>query len=121
MALETNAEAKLPVYLSLCKLYARSIWHTMTGGTQKSLVLWGALFQGEDDDDETWYPGKAREQWLSRWKKAKNQMGEGKEGLQLEGGDLGKETRFDDVSYIQLTLHFTANMRYSGRRRPVGS
>ena len=39
-ALETNSEAYLPVLLSLIKLYARSIWHTLQGG-QNGLSLWG--------------------------------------------------------------------------------
>ncbi|KDQ55097.1 hypothetical protein JAAARDRAFT_195973 [Jaapia argillacea MUCL 33604] len=33
LALETNSEAYLPVLISLVKLYARSIWHTLGGGT----------------------------------------------------------------------------------------
>ncbi|KAF8178592.1 HCP-like protein [Mycena galopus ATCC 62051] len=39
MALETNAEASFPVYLSLIKLYARSIWHTLMGG-EGGLNIW---------------------------------------------------------------------------------
>lgn len=39
MALETNTEAYLPVILSLVKLHARSIWHTLTGG-KNGLDLW---------------------------------------------------------------------------------
>ncbi|KAF8141254.1 hypothetical protein EV363DRAFT_1425394 [Boletus edulis] len=39
-ALETNSEAYLPVLLSLIKLYAKSIWHTLQGG-QDGLSLWG--------------------------------------------------------------------------------
>jgi SEL1 protein len=38
-ALETNQEAYLPVTLSLFKLYARSFWHTVTGG-KDGLNLW---------------------------------------------------------------------------------
>ncbi|KAH7915088.1 hypothetical protein BJ138DRAFT_1078221 [Hygrophoropsis aurantiaca] len=38
-ALETNTEAYLPVTLSIIKLYARSIWHTLQGG-QNGLKLW---------------------------------------------------------------------------------
>ena len=40
LALETNQEAYLPIVLSLVKLYARSIWHTLTGGTD-GLDIWG--------------------------------------------------------------------------------
>lgn len=39
LALETNSEAYLPVVLSLAKLYARSIWHTMMGGAG-GLNIW---------------------------------------------------------------------------------
>ncbi|KAI0034697.1 HCP-like protein [Vararia minispora EC-137] len=39
VALETNQEAYLPVTLALFKLYARSIWHTLMGGTG-GLNLW---------------------------------------------------------------------------------
>ncbi|KDR75713.1 hypothetical protein GALMADRAFT_69060 [Galerina marginata CBS 339.88] len=45
LALETNSEAYLPVVLSLAKLYMRSAWHTLMGGTG-GLNLWGP------DDDE---------------------------------------------------------------------
>ncbi|EGO00684.1 hypothetical protein SERLA73DRAFT_105051 [Serpula lacrymans var. lacrymans S7.3] len=39
MALETNGEAYLPVMLSLVKLYMRSFWHTLGGGSD-GLSLW---------------------------------------------------------------------------------
>ena len=45
LALETNSEAYLPVVLSLAKLYARSIWHTLMGG-QGGLNIWSP------DEDE---------------------------------------------------------------------
>lgn len=45
LALETNSEAYLPVVLSLVKLYARSIWHTLMGG-KGGLNIWTL------DDDE---------------------------------------------------------------------
>ncbi|KAF8161262.1 hypothetical protein B0H34DRAFT_372708 [Crassisporium funariophilum] len=45
LALETNSEAYLPVVLSLGKLYARSIWHTLMGG-KGGLNIWGP------DEDE---------------------------------------------------------------------
>jgi SEL1 protein len=38
-ALATNSEAYLPVSLSLVKLYARSMWHTLSGG-KDGLSLW---------------------------------------------------------------------------------
>lgn len=39
-ALEVNSEAYLPVLLSLVKLHARSLWHTLQGG-ENGLKLWG--------------------------------------------------------------------------------
>ncbi|KAJ7188635.1 hypothetical protein C8R46DRAFT_1055361 [Mycena filopes] len=53
MALETNSEASFPVYLSLVKLYARSIWHTLMGGTG-GLNIWTL-----DEDEELSKPPKA--------------------------------------------------------------
>lgn len=38
-ALETNPEGYLPVTLSLFRLHARSLWHTLTGG-EGGLSLW---------------------------------------------------------------------------------
>ncbi|KAJ6497719.1 hypothetical protein C8R45DRAFT_984007 [Mycena sanguinolenta] len=96
MALETNAEASFPVYLSLIKLYARSIWHTLMGG-EGGLNIWTldedeappkpaevrsldskadqdisedpALEQDRvyaDDEDGPWYMGKARDEFRRR-------------------------------------------------------
>lgn len=39
VALETNIEAYLPVTLSLFRLHARSLWHTLTG-REGGLSLW---------------------------------------------------------------------------------
>lgn len=44
MAMETNSEAYIPVMASLIKLYARSFWHTLTGG-EGGL----SIFSSEDD------------------------------------------------------------------------
>lgn len=55
LALETNAEAYLPVILSLGKLYIRSIWHTVTGG-QNGLNIWTP---DEVDTGESRIPGGA--------------------------------------------------------------
>lgn len=49
LALETNSEAYIPIILSLGKLYLRSIWHTLLGGTD-GLNLW------YDDEDTTSQP-----------------------------------------------------------------
>ncbi|KAJ7076842.1 hypothetical protein B0H15DRAFT_892952 [Mycena belliarum] len=51
LALETNSEASFPVYLSLVKLYARSIWHTLMGG-KGGLNIWTL------DDEEISSPSK---------------------------------------------------------------
>ncbi|KIY68091.1 HCP-like protein [Cylindrobasidium torrendii FP15055 ss-10] len=89
-ALDTNHEAYLPVFLSMAKLYARSIWHTMMGG-QDGLNFWTddeALPMEEperprleeaattakkeeptfhpDPDDGAWYIGKARDEFRKR-------------------------------------------------------
>ncbi|KAJ7502934.1 hypothetical protein B0H11DRAFT_1987068 [Mycena galericulata] len=53
MALETNSEASFPVYLSLLKLYARSFWHTLMGGTD-GLNIWTL-----DEEDIQLPPPKA--------------------------------------------------------------
>ncbi|KAF8908028.1 hypothetical protein CPB85DRAFT_1310505 [Mucidula mucida] len=94
LALETNSEAYIPVLLSLTKLYARSIWHTLMGGTD-GLNLWNddeALpADGDDevlrieepvpveesthkeqehafndDEEDSWYLGKARDEFRRR-------------------------------------------------------
>jgi SEL1 protein len=39
MALQSSVDAYLPVVLSLAKLYVRSAWHTLNGGTD-GLRLW---------------------------------------------------------------------------------
>ena len=41
LASEANSEAYLPVMLSLAKLYVRSLWHTLTGGTG-GLSIWNS-------------------------------------------------------------------------------
>lgn len=85
MALETNSEAYFPVFLSLIKLWVRSIWYTLTGGTEKSLTLWGApSYEGDDQ----WSLGKAREEFRKRWS-GQNQLdgvNEGGEGKTDESG-----------------------------------
>ncbi|KAJ6589807.1 hypothetical protein DFH09DRAFT_1140159 [Mycena vulgaris] len=95
LALETNGEASLPVYLSLFKLYVRSIWHTLMGG-KGGLNIWTldeddismppkaadiraldtkdaseepALEQERaylDEEDGIWYMGKARDEFRRR-------------------------------------------------------
>ncbi|KAI0918983.1 hypothetical protein AcV5_002018 [Taiwanofungus camphoratus] len=90
LALETNSEASIPVSLSLLKLHARSLWHTLTGGS-KGLSLWGnnddesrrEIESGRDDEleqsspaekadyvdeyeDGPWYLGKARDEFNRR-------------------------------------------------------
>ncbi|THH03210.1 hypothetical protein EW146_g10487, partial [Bondarzewia mesenterica] len=52
LALEANSEAYLPVTLSLAKLYARSIWHTITGG-KDGLSLWEYEDVGYTSEHET--------------------------------------------------------------------
>ncbi|KAF8622649.1 hypothetical protein AX15_006760 [Amanita polypyramis BW_CC] len=96
LALETNTEAYLPIMLSLAKLYAKSLWHTLTGGTgglsvwngnnaeaqnptegwelddgrkQKGVSLDAGKGEEEkyiDEDAGTWYLGKAKEDFYRR-------------------------------------------------------
>jgi hypothetical protein len=56
LALETNTEAYLPVVLSLAKLYARSIWHTLMGG-HGGLNIWHP-----DEDEIGLFVGHRRRQ-----------------------------------------------------------
>ncbi|KAH9856024.1 HCP-like protein [Lenzites betulinus] len=93
LAYETNSEAYLPVLMSLVKLHARSLWHTLMGG-QNGLSFWEtdeedgrsyydhpdakeidgaaeqggqpALEEGEQPDDGSWYFGKARDEFNRR-------------------------------------------------------
>ncbi|KAI0332950.1 HCP-like protein [Cubamyces sp. BRFM 1775] len=93
LAYETNSEAYLPVLLSLIKLHARSLWHTLMGG-KNGLSFWegdddgrsyydhpdareidGAqdpnagqpsLEDGEEYDEGPWYLGKARDEFNRR-------------------------------------------------------
>ncbi|EJT98843.1 HCP-like protein [Dacryopinax primogenitus] len=57
LAMETNPGGYLPVTLSLIKLYARSIWYTISGGKNHGLSLWDL----RDATDEHWYLGKSKE------------------------------------------------------------
>ncbi|GBE81290.1 HCP-like protein [Sparassis crispa] len=94
LALDTNSEAYMPVVLSLIKLHARSLWHTLMGGAN-GLSLWGdgdesgsyyaqpesreiesgkksELSSGEraedreEYEDGPWYYGKARDDYRRR-------------------------------------------------------
>ena len=47
LAYDTNTESYLPVLLSLIKLHARSIWHTLMGG-KNGLTIW----DGDQEDCE---------------------------------------------------------------------
>ncbi|KAI0002186.1 HCP-like protein [Russula compacta] len=99
IALETNVEAYLPVTLSLFRLHARSLWHTLTG-REGGLSIWsnnevdsdsdqiagrreldegpvvagGSAPETDDDllveDDGPWYMGKAREEFNRRMRGA---------------------------------------------------
>ncbi|KZO97204.1 HCP-like protein [Calocera viscosa TUFC12733] len=57
LAMETNPAGYLPVTLSLIKLYARSIWYTVSGGTNHGLSLWDL----RDAVDDHWYLGKSKD------------------------------------------------------------
>ncbi|KAG8737949.1 ERAD-associated protein, partial [Ceratobasidium sp. 414] len=54
MALATNSEAYYPATLSLIRLYLKSMYYTITGGTDKTLLLLDPEgFEGEDAWDLT--------------------------------------------------------------------
>ncbi|KZT39348.1 HCP-like protein [Sistotremastrum suecicum HHB10207 ss-3] len=116
MALETNSEAYLPVILSLIKLHARSLWHTLTGGSQKTLLLWS-----DQQDEDAWYLGKSKAEMRKRLRAAKRadrERGEIEGGAQENGpaddedalewarkrreedeeGDFGPEDYFDGAT-----------------------
>ncbi|KAH9050948.1 hypothetical protein EDB83DRAFT_2317047 [Lactarius deliciosus] len=93
IALETNVEAYLPVTLSLFRLHARSLWHTLTG-REGGLSLWSKddpdhefLDQNparkeldessasgggptSSETDGPWYMGKARDEFNRRMRDA---------------------------------------------------
>lgn len=48
LAYEANAEAYLPVLMSLIKLHVRSVWHTLMGG-KNGLTLW----DGEEESSKS--------------------------------------------------------------------
>jgi SEL1 protein len=78
MALETNTEAYLPVVLSLIKLHLKSIWHTVSGGSQREkLLIWS-----EEPEGDSWYLGKSKADM-----KKKNRAREKVDGAQ-EGEDM---------------------------------
>jgi SEL1 protein len=79
MALETNAEAYLPVTISLIKLHARSIWHTLTGG-KNGLDLWSF-------DEQTNHE--------------RQRNGEGREIDQGKQSDVGENPSVDDKGILE--------------------
>ncbi|KDQ19961.1 hypothetical protein BOTBODRAFT_142608 [Botryobasidium botryosum FD-172 SS1] len=81
-ALAINSEAYAPVTLSLIRLYLRSLWHTLSGGTQKGLTLWTV-----ESDEDQWYLGKAKDRWAGRT--------DGERGT-LDGEDYGQAREDDD-------------------------
>lgn len=93
MALETNHEAYLPVTLSLVKLYARSVWHILTGGGQKSLNL----FLGDPDSDDHWYLGKAKAEFKKKVSGGTKGQIDGRKPDEA-GTDGETENKFPDVS-----------------------
>ncbi|KAJ7072634.1 hypothetical protein C8F01DRAFT_1104732 [Mycena amicta] len=131
MALETNGESSFPVYLSLLKLYARSIWHTVTGG-QGGLNLWNwdddeaelktstrsaemrsidtgskdtsedPVFEHHEEDDGPWYLGKAREDFR---KKKAQAPGEDEDPVQWarerRNAEQDRDTEFGPDDYLR--------------------
>lgn len=85
MALETNAEAAFPVWLSLVKLYVRSVWYIISGGREKALTLslWG------DDDADSWHITRAKDELVRRLRGERFVKGEGAAGAGANGGTEG--------------------------------
>lgn len=92
MALETNHEAYLPVTLSLVKLYARSIWHILTGGSQGNLNI----LLGDPEDDDHWYLGKAKAEFKKKMSSAKAQIDGRKDDDVPADGET--DAKYSDVS-----------------------
>jgi len=88
MALDTNTEAYLPVILSLCKLYAKSLWYTLSGGRDKVLTLWGV----QNPDESHWYLGKLKDGFAKRWK--------GRRGSNSQGGNDNTATEARDTPAV---------------------
>ncbi|KAF9451494.1 hypothetical protein P691DRAFT_807605 [Macrolepiota fuliginosa MF-IS2] len=88
MALEINSEAYMPVTLSLFKLYARSIWHTLRGG-KDGLNLWNS-----DEEDK---------EFIAKVKEAK-EIDDGQRDVRGEAGtqeeDRGYHDEDDDHWYM---------------------
>lgn len=96
MALDTNTEAALPVLLSLYKLYAKSLWYTVSGGSNKSLLLWG----NDGAEDEHWYFGKARDEFAKRWRGRKGSSPP-KTGNEAENGAVDAPATIDSDDPVQ--------------------
>lgn len=66
LAFDTNAEATLPVTISLLKLYARSLWEAVVHGETKSLSIFTSPV---DDAAQTswWTFRRIREEAARRW------------------------------------------------------
>jgi SEL1 protein len=91
MALETNTEAYLPIVLSLIKLHLRSIWHALSGGSQREkLLIWG----DEPEGESSWYIGKSKADMKK--KQRERDAGEGgREGEEIELSEW-KRRRIDE-------------------------
>lgn len=83
MALDTNTEAYLPVLLSLAKLYIKSLWYTISGGRNRSLLL----FSVEDSDQ--WHLTTALDDLGKRWRGARSPSTSG--GKQDDAGTTNVE------------------------------
>ncbi|KAG9008956.1 ERAD-associated protein [Tulasnella sp. JGI-2019a] len=94
MALETNSEAYFPVLLSLVKLYLRSFWYTFTGGTEKTLTLWG--LPSDEASDDHWYLGRAKEEFKKRWSGNQGQLDNGNAGVDGKSDESGGYVDDDD-------------------------
>ncbi|KAL7413451.1 hypothetical protein BDY24DRAFT_388595 [Mrakia frigida] len=113
LALETNPEASLPVNLALIKLYARSIYASLTGGPQKSLSLWRPNHGATPHSEDAWTIGNVKDGFKKRWAERDGVEG-GAEGAEptavaeepggwAEGRDAEEEGRdFDGADWIGM-------------------
>ncbi|KAK7045626.1 ERAD-associated protein [Paramarasmius palmivorus] len=138
LASETNSEAYLPVLISLAKLYIRSIWHTLLGG-EGGLSIWSLdeeeaaqsydkrvheLESGQEEaaqnreedrifheeEEGSWYMGKAREEFHRRRSSQSNGRPTGEEEDPIEwarnrrNAEQERDSDFGPEDYFEAAL-----------------
>ena len=111
LALETNPEASFPVRLALVKLYARSIWASLTGSPQRALSLWGAPSQGTavgEHAEDGWTIGSVKDSFKKRWSERGELERDGDDSTrggwtesgEEPGGERGREGEYDSGDWL---------------------